>query len=190
MSNVMIDIETLSTKSDAAVLSIGLAAFDDQRVVDTHGIAIKAEQVFGTIDVDTVRWWMRQTNAASSYSMNGEIHQSAAWVQFDSFLQKHLHITGEVWAKGPQFDCVILGEWLKGLKARNLVASGARMPWKYSQERDVRTLQNEALRAGCVIPDNWTGTAHNPVDDAANQARQVIALRNALKAATTRGLTV
>lgn len=189
MSNVMIDIETLSTKSDAAVLSIGLAAFDDRQVVDTHGIAINPEQIFGQIDVDTVRWWMRQENAAASYSMNGKINQSAAWVQFESFLQRHLHITGEVWARGPQFDCVILGEWLKGLKTRNLVANGTRMPWKYSQERDVRTLQNEALRAGCVIVANNTGTAHNPVDDAANQARQVIALRQALKDATTRGFS-
>lgn len=182
MSNVMIDIETLSTRKDAAVLSIGLAAFDDQQVLDTIGLAINPAEVFGQIDVDTIRWWMKQPDAASAYSFNGVMHQGAAWLQLKTFISRHLHATGEVWARGPQFDCVILKSWLEGLQERGIVTQGEKLPWKYNQERDVRTLDGEARRAGVDIPMLYAGTAHNPVDDAANQARMVIAVRRALKA--------
>lgn len=183
MKNVMIDIETLSTRSDAAVLSIGLAAFDDQGVTDTCEILIDPKQIFGHIDVSTVSWWMKQSDAARQLVFSGDCPQHAAWSRLISFLGP-IGSFEEVWANGPQFDLKILQHWAEGLVERSYAPQGIKLPWRYNQERDFRTFMAEWRRQGVPVNDiigPRSGTAHSAVDDAASQARDVIAVRKWLQ---------
>lgn len=185
MKNVMIDIETLSTRSDAAVLSIGLAAFDDQGVTDTCEILIDPKQVFGHIDVGTVSWWMKQSDAARQATFSGGTPQFHAASLMGTFFAHHFDTAaGEVWANGPQFDLEILQHWIDGLIERSYVPRGSKLPWRYNQARDYRTFMAEWRRLGVPVNDvvgPRSGTAHSAVDDAAGQARDVIAVRKWLQ---------
>lgn len=177
MKGMMLDIETLSTKPNAAVLSIGLAAFDDERVIDTLGIQIDPEEVFGDISTSTVRFWVKQSAEAQVYSFEGKTSQyHAAWELGEFF---RTHKPDEVWANSPQFDLIILESWWSELIERGSLPRGTKLPWTYRQPRDCRTMFAEARRLGIEV-DQSTGTLHNPVDDAANQARAIIQIRQML----------
>lgn len=178
MKSVMVDIETLSTHSDAFVWSIGLAAFDDERVIDTMLIKLNPETSDGHIDPATIRWWLQQSDAARAEASSGTASPFQAYADLMMFWQTHQ--PQEVWANSPSFDLVILENairrWAedprKGMRH-------AKAPWEYWQQRDFRTLA--ALAKEYEIPYKTevtsAGTAHSAVEDAALQARQVIFIR-------------
>ncbi len=61
---IMIDIETLSTEPNAAILSIGAVLFsvEQKKIIRTFTINIKMESSinYGHISPETVQWWMEQ----------------------------------------------------------------------------------------------------------------------------------
>lgn len=175
MKSVMVDIETLSTRKDAVVISIGVAAFDDSKVIQTAGWALDfAHLVEGHIDPKTVKWWSEQHECARTYSFNGRVRPAQAAGDFRMFLQQYGG--EELWANDPTFDVVILRNWW------DRAGGGGDFPSHYRHERSCRTIFAEARRLGHNIDSAWANgsVAHNPVDDAANQARGVILARKAL----------
>ena len=174
MINAMIDLETLSTRYNAAVISIGVAIFNDEKVLDSVGWALEPKSVHGRIDPDTVFWWMHQSDAAREYSFTGKYQAATAAFELKTLLAKWN--VREVWSKDPHFDHVILSEWW------DRVGNVGVFPIDYRDPRSFRTLEAEALRAG-FGPDEWQQfnyVAHNPVDDAVTQARAVIKMRQLL----------
>ena len=173
MKSVMVDIETLSTANDACVISIGLAAFDESGVTDTAGFSMPTDDWHGHIDPSTVKWWMKQSEAARAYSFSGTTSAIVAALKFRQFVAG----ADEVWANSPQFDITILQNWWKR------VPTASHFPVSYKIHRDLRTIFAEAKRLGVDIDDAYKmgTTAHNPVDDAANQARVVVAWRKHFK---------
>lgn len=170
MKSVMVDIETLSTQSDACVISMGFALFDTQGgVLDTTGCAIHTDDWHGHIDPKTVKWWSEQAPEARDYSFNGKTTALAAAVVLKIWLEN----ADEVWANSPQFDLTILRNWWKRVGMK-----GA-FPAIYRNERDCRTIFNESRRLGLELGNQWlaTSVAHNPIDDAANQARAIVQWR-------------
>lgn len=181
MKSVMVDIETLSTRHDAMIISIGLAAFDvEQGVYATHGICINHKEWFGHMDPSTVKWWMEQESTTREYSFEGKTSQMVAAAEFKNFVED----ADEIWANSPSFDLVILKNWWNGLYA-NTVPSWhpGKFPVIYRTERDCRTIFNEARRLGIDIDHAWKmgSSAHNPVDDAANQARAIVEWRKHMR---------
>src|SRR5579872_6912418 len=128
MKRVMVDIETLSTHKDAAVLSIGVAMFDDDQVIDTAGWSIDMKKITGHINPATVQWWMQQSENAKSYSFCGDLSPDSV----ATFLQSYLQTADEVWANDPDFDMIILQNWWERT---------ASVPWPVSfrKYRSVRT---------------------------------------------------
>jgi exodeoxyribonuclease VIII len=174
MNHAMIDLETLATSPDACIISIGVAIFNDSDVVDTKGWAIAPKHWHGKIDPQTIAWWIKQSSDAKAASFEGTISDFTAAFELKTFLAQH--DVREVWAKSPQFDVVILESWWKRLK------DVGDFPIHYRSPRDVRTIEAEAIRQG-YTKDMWAEynyVAHNPVDDAAVQARQVIAIQTLL----------
>jgi len=169
MKSVMVDIETLSTADDACVISIGLASFDENGVTDTAGFAIATIDWHGHIDPRTVKWWLQQSEAARAYSFSGDTSALTAAVKFKQFVEG----ADEVWANSPQFDITILQNWWK----RCSIAMA--FPVHFRIHRDCRTIFAEAKRLGIELGDAYKmgTTAHNPVDDAANQARAIVEWR-------------
>jgi hypothetical protein len=183
MNDVMIDIETLATSPRAVVLSIGALAFDAESPAPdgTHGLpmfytALQFEDQKGRdIDPATVRWWMNQkadaqhaafTTEASTDFHEGYMGTVDALAGLADFVRFNAGSAGKVWAKSPSFDCNILGT----LYADHDMVE----PWKYAQERDVRTI----VDVGDVT--NPVG-CHEPIGDCAEQIEAVWAAYTRLR---------
>jgi hypothetical protein len=183
-TELMIDLETLSTSTDpsAAVISIGICAFDGGGILDSEGYAIRPDDWHGYIDPKTIRWWMDQSEDAKKFSFGGKIHDWVAAQALDAFIVKHLPSDTHdqrVWAKDPDFDLVLLKAWLGRVNKRVVI------PWRphYASYRSVRTVFDLARDFTGRDPMAEVGmyVAHNPVDDACAQARAVIAARDMLR---------
>lgn len=171
MKRVMIDIETLATSKQAAVLSIGVAVFDDQSILDTAGWACDLEHLHGDINPQTVGWWMKQNESAREFSFTGKHHP----LSVASELRPYISDAEEVWANDPDFDCVILQHWWERMPRLNA------WPVSFRKYRSVRTMMMLANRYYVGTDHVWTGaTVHNPIEDAACQARAVIEVFEAL----------
>lgn len=177
--HAMIDLETLSTKSDAAIISIGVAIFNDEKILESMGWALSPKSVHGHIDPQTVFWWTQQSEAAREYSFTGKYQSMTAGFELKTLLAKF--DVKEVWSKDPHFDHVILCEWWDRVGKAEGFNLGE-FPYHYRAPRSYRTLESEAVRAG-YEPSMWEQynyVAHNPVDDAVTQARAVIEMRRLL----------
>lgn len=169
MKRLMLDIETLSTRKNAAVLSIGGVEFDDTSVIDSFGWAMNMRQITGHIDPGTVQWWLKQNESARAFSFSGDFHPEHVAGQ----LYLRLAMADEIWANDPDFDLVILQDWMERL--------GKTWPVSFRKYRSVRTIRMLAERYYIDLSTVWNGlTAHNPIDDAAAQARAVIEVFKAL----------
>lgn len=179
MKSVMVDIETLGSDSHAAVISIGLAAFNEDGVIDTLGIAIDPADWHGDITPATIAWWMAQNDQARMYSFNNA--NKVGDVQAANALREFIarHGGDECWAKGPDFDIVILRHWWERVRPKGTIGN---FPIHFRTTRDVRTMLGLAKQYNIMhlLPPE-SGIAHNPVDDAAYQARQVINIRKVLR---------
>lgn len=190
MNHVMIDLETMSTRSDARVLSIGAAVFNDTEVVATEGWAIDiADDIGGHVDWRTVKWWMEQDATAREFSWNGKLQNYTAAFSLKTFMAQHgiefgKEAKNEVWSKDPHFDHVILENWWQRINdaaGKPGRLSVGEFPIGYRQPRAYRTLVWEANDLGFEEDKAGFYVAHNPVDDAAIQARVVIQARQYLR---------
>ncbi len=173
-TSAMLDLEALSARHDAAIISIGLVKFDQAGVIDSAGWAFDLNKVTGHIDPGTVRWWMDQNEAAREFSFKGkeDPHQVAQHVKM------FLAGTDEVWANDPDFDHVILKSWWNALTPKV-----GPFPIHHRAARSFRTLMAEARACSIDVESAFQHmVAHNPIDDAAAQARAVILVRKALRA--------
>lgn len=170
MKRGMIDIETLSSQSDAAVVSIGLVGFDDTDILFRQSFAILTEDWHGHIDPRTVKWWMEQGADAQAFSFRNPEPRMA--VQAALLVQEFAlnYCQQECWANGPQFDLVVLRNWWR----RTMGADT--FPVRYRAYRDCRTLWRSVedrvqvdLSEGIQV----SGVAHDPLYDAEWQARKV-----------------
>ena len=133
----MIDIETLSTKTNAVILSIGAVKFDPftERIDLDDGLDIKIdvdEQIALGRDVqeETLAWWANQPAEIQDAAMSSENRVSLE--HFTQSLNKMMVGVDQIWCQGPQFDMVIIESLYKQL--------GKPIAWQYWQIRDSRTL--------------------------------------------------
>jgi len=173
----MIDIETLSTRSDAAILSIGAVFFDIDtgKLGDTFhtGIKIRTAKNYGHIDPETIDWWFSANHDALG-SIRAAIRDAPllmnALFDFSKFLTDSSdYIASEIktWANSPSFDIVILNNAYKRI--------GLNTPFKYHNECDLRTLIHIAELNGydkdCI---KRQGIKHNALHDAIYQSKLAI----------------
>jgi len=162
MTHFMIDIETLGTRSNAVILSIGVALFDMKGTVEAvfhRRIDIQSCLDAGLqVDGDTIEWWFKQEdkNIKKLVSMNTKRLKDV----LEELTRLAMGINSwYVWSHGSNFDLVLLENAYK--------AVGGKAWWKYSNVRDTRTLFDAA---------NYKYTAkggHDALEDAMNQAKAV-----------------
>ena len=61
--NVMVDLETMSSRADASICSIGAVKFEGKEILDTFycTVDLKSCKDAGLrVSMDTVEWWSRQ----------------------------------------------------------------------------------------------------------------------------------
>ena len=187
MNNIMIDLETLSTNSNAAILTIAAVVFsqDEQGIANQFytGISMADQDTdpteYGHIDPSTVRWWMKESDDARAAIINMTSVKSESLINalFDlgCFMQRHgADDDTKVWSKGTSFDLPIL----RNAYTRCRID----IPWEYRNERDVRTMIDlgQALVGFDANDMRRTGLHHDALSDARHQAKQVIAIYKAL----------
>ncbi len=171
--HLMIDLETMGKNPDAPIISIGAIFFDPQTgdMGPEFSKTIDLETAGGVIDRDTIKWWLKQSREAQSAIMTDEIPLDDALLQLREFIDEN---SGEffvqVWGNGANFDNTIL--------CRSYERQGIPCPWRYYNDRDVRTIVELGNSIGfdvrMAIP--FEGVPHNALDDARHQAKQVSAI--------------
>lgn len=150
MKDVMIDIETLATRNDAAIIQIGAVAFDPKTgevgpsfLVSVDENFYEAVTPFHVCD-KTAAWWVGQKEAKKSLQINkvgtvyialDRLHEFFESLGDDFVIAKKRKKSSRVWANPPQFDLSILR-----YAASKAYGHDTDVPWKYWQETDMRTL--------------------------------------------------
>lgn len=165
MANFMIDIETLGTKPDAAIVQIGIAQFDKEKVLGSLKVNVTPHPD-ASMDFSTVQWWAGQSDEARRSVFNG--HYFDPKEALENLTEYIMYYTGDeppvVWSKPSAFDIVILESLYR--------QCGLTPPWKHWNTRCLRTLiEASQLPFGeQVAPE----TAHDAASDAEAQAKTAI----------------
>lgn len=178
MRSIALDIETMSTEPDAALTAIGLVEFHhDEDNEDGTGPRIDREfyapihltsavQAGGRMDPATVMWWMGEdlVLARRKWLFNAVRIEIAMQAMLDWFATGGSGADILVYARGPQFDCVVVKTALARL--------GMKVPWEFRNERDTRTMTK--MYPSIELPEApATSMKHFALDDAMFEARTV-----------------
>lgn len=169
MNDAMLDLETLGTGNDAAIVSIGAC------LVDLHGDGVpigishrfyarvhlgSSIEVGLKIDPSTVLWWLQQSDVARKSTFEGvSLTLPVALRDFNAFL-----IAGgitSVWGNASTFDNVIIRSAYR--------ACGIVPAWGFRGDKCYRTVLNLLPKERQPAWDHG-GVQHNALDDAVNQA--------------------
>lgn len=188
---LMVDLETMSTRAEAAIVSIGACMFDmhagpEQEIAEHNRflrrISLESNQAAGRhLDANTVIWWLQQSDEARRGLTDGAITnlkialiELRMWFQHDTDCRP-----ATCWANSPEFDISIL-------RSAN-EAVGETWPVFFSLNRDVRTCgelaypdarERKAVMKACR---DATGEHHRADADAVAQALFVAHCIEALK---------
>ena len=167
---VMLDLETMSTSSSAAIVSIGAVKFDPHGKIGDFGDPANAEykpfyctvELTSCIDAglhvsgSTIEWWLKQENDARAalnneprYAIEKALGEFWIWFGGESL---------PTWGNGADFDCVILHNAYDKLHG---VA-----PFKFYHHRCFRTMKSLFPDVPYVKPT----LAHHALSDAEAQA--------------------
>ena len=194
--NVVIDLETLSTEHDAAIVTLGAAFVANNKIVEVFyaGIPVSvAAEAGGDVSVDTLIWWLTKAGKdallEATYDSAVSTLQLAAdetdlLARFSMAVNKATlrHSDGVeccVWGNGSTFDITILESAYK----RN----GMTPPWAFWAVRDMRTIRAEVNSLSQMLghgeiarpkPDR----PHVALSDAKAEAEELINLRRYVEA--------
>jgi inhibitor of KinA sporulation pathway (predicted exonuclease) len=182
--DIMIDLETLATTPDAAILSIGAVRFDldtgrvfddvDKDAMFYTAISVDSQKV-RVISSSTLAWWFMQSQKAQAVffddkamALEDALEDLAAWIDPQPGTMP------TVWSNGADFDLPML--------VHAYEQHDATLPWAPYSGRCYRTYKN--LPGARAIKTVRQGEHHNALDDAIFQARHLCAIHQALFQAT------
>jgi len=179
-TDIMIDLETLATSTDATILTIGAVKFDpfgkdiEEPAMDSFYVRVdldSCDELGLAVNDDTIAWWAQQSKEAQdeAFGTEGRIHIREAMDK----LYKFCWGAKRVWSNGAAFDIPICETAYKRLNKS--------IPWSFWQVRDVRT----AFDLG-INPNRPVVTAHHALQDAYNQAVGIQNVYTLLRSSTTR----
>ena len=160
-NSLMVDIEALSLKKNALVLSIGMIFFNTYNdEEEKHYLMIKPESwslAAGTpdIDPDTIAFWNRPENVGQLPTPGGSMYCDEA-MQFIADACKAHGGPTRFWAKGYDYDYGVLLHWMEEF--------GIEPPFRYWERRCLRTAIDLAKQRGVDIPR--AKVDHNALRDA------------------------
>ena len=172
----MIDIETLSTQSNAIILTIGAIKFDRGLIkkeldeMESFYVRINEDsckKLNMHTDLNTVEWWKKQSKKAKYevFEHKDRMDIKDALIKLSNFLKGHNHI----WANSPSFDCIILENAYKQCDLD--------IPWKFWNLRDCRTVYDIGKVSLNTFFDK-NKEDHNALNDC---YKQILALKTSLK---------
>ena len=187
LNHCMLDLETMGTRPDAAIVAIGAIMFDPDTLTmgDEFYTPIELNASIadgGTVDGGTVKWWMSQSYEARKEIFDvkeGTYYPSDALIMFSNYIERHV-IDGRlyVWGNGSDFDNVILASTYDRI--------GMPKPWNFRDNRCYRTLKNTFPEVEPM--DNPNNVAHNAAHDAFRQAAHALAIFKHIRNLHTAGV--
>lgn len=178
--DIMLDLETLSSAPDAAIVAIGACEFatdgstlKERRIFRQAVLPDSSQRTGGRIDALTVVWWCGQSDEAR-----------AAWTQAPARTIQSALEQFAIWAM-PEFNGEQVRVWGNGAGFDNVILRGAydrcsiSPPWRHQDDRCYRTLKN--LRSDIAFEQ--IGVAHDAADDALSQAVHAERIFAAMKGA-------
>ena len=163
--DVMLDLETLSTRPDATILTFGACKFTPYKkhdIVDGIYFRVNVDEQIALgrhVDDNTIDWWSKQ--AEDVYAEAFDPNDRISLEQFSQELNRFIVGCDNIWAQGPVFDIVILENLYRQM--------GLPCPWQFWQIRDSRTLLSTH---GDPRDKNKAGL-HNALEDCVSQAQAV-----------------
>lgn len=178
-THLMVDIEAFGKKADSPVVSIG-AVFFDPSTGNTGSefykvISLESAMASGGVpDASTIIFWLKASpEARSVLVMDDAIPLDDALLQLNEFIAENAANGPEyvqVWGNGATYDNVLL--------EASYDRTGIRCPWKFWNNRDVRTIVELGKAVGCKpryeIP--FEGEPHKAISDALHQVKYVSAI--------------
>jgi len=161
--HLMIDLETLATTPNAAILTIGACKFDPT-ATDVHStyyerIVLETQEDYGrVINEDTLAWWSQQDKQIQEDAFG----EGADRIDLKDAMKKLYTFglgTTNVWSHGAIFDVVIIEDICRSFQQA--------VTWKFWEVRDTRTLFDLAN-----VSVRIEGK-HNALTDAVAQSRAV-----------------
>lgn len=182
-AHVMIDLETMGTTPDAAIISVGAVIF----YPDTNELGATFHEKVRVSDWDdrricasTVKWWMEQSDAARRALFEGEskflvevLGLLVTWINAQ-VLSRGDNLF--VWGNGATFDISLL--------ENAYTQHYQRAPWEFRDVRDYRTLRHLAAMANFEC-DSTITVAHDALADATAQAKYAMKAMAYLKNAVS-----
>tara|TARA_B100001287_G_C22619102_1_gene499079 strand:+ start:553 stop:1107 length:555 start_codon:yes stop_codon:yes gene_type:complete len=167
---VMVDIETLSTRQNAAILSIGATKFNiESGVIDTYYQNIDAstcKKYERHVDKGTIEWWGKQSKEAVKQLLvdvmpfDKAIHEFRDWYGDKSI---------PIWGNSAGFDVQILESAMYSVGYE-------KPPWMYWHIHCFKTATNLVGVSNAKIRANENDTHHNALDDAISQTNTLVTI--------------
>lgn len=164
----MLDLETLSTRSNAVILVIAAVKFNR-----TKGV-VEEPEFYRHIDIDsckavglttddiTIKWWNQQSEAVRNEAFGGV--RLPLYNVLKEFRTWYGNNVSNIWCQGANFDIPILDEAYKRCKIES--------PWKFWEVRDTRTLYDVAKFRQKDLQRK--GDNHNALHDCRHQISCVV----------------
>lgn len=174
---VMLDLETMSVESHAAVVSIGAVKFDPRGDIGVLGDPSNPDYVPFHQNVElysleeagfhfsgqTIKWWLEQSDEARKALVSEPVDIGTALARFFLWFGDTSLPT---WGNGAGFDNVILRNAYHKL--------GAQCPFKFAHDRCFRTMKALFPDVPYIAPV----VAHDALQDAEAQAMHLQKLYN------------
>jgi hypothetical protein len=197
-TDIMLDIETLGTGTNAAIIQIGAVAFyadgpnpalftnsPELLLADRQGFRVNVDlgksRHPGVINASTVEWWLGQSDEARASVTKAEgrvelgtaLQMFASWVEWVGNGRSNVRL----WSNGPTFDEMIVRQAFEryGLDLNDTISfRGSRCcRTMFEVARGLGWNPKEAAR---MAPDDIV--KHDGLSDAVFQARSVVAQRS------------
>jgi hypothetical protein len=161
--DIMVDLETVATDPQAAILTIAAIRFDNNKdysevtdpfTLDYFYTRVDLEQPGRTVSDDTMNWWAQQAQEIREEAFG----EADRFPLSDALIALEAWASGadRYWANGSAFDFPILESANKTYNIRNA--------WQFWQVRDARTIYQ-------MVPDHQMPKAakHHALYDCLNQ---------------------
>ena len=138
-THVMVDIETHSTQTFAAIASVAAAVFDPHKPGITAAFYANVtkdscEELGLHFDPKVAEWWSRQDQKVRDALLDDQKPIERVLQDFKSWF--HNNGATHVWSQGASFDVPIL--------ANAFSMMGVSTPWNFMYVRDTRTIYDVA----------------------------------------------
>lgn len=161
LDHTMFDLETLSTRSNAVIVTLAAVKFSfDHSETESFCMNInpQGQKELGlVISADTVKWWRESNPEAAKQWMHSQHDLAEVLDAYDKFTERKANMWH--WMNGMNFDAPILENAYLTLNRE--------VPWKYWNLRDSRTVV--ALAGIDIRKEPRVGLYHNAIDDCLTQ---------------------